>query len=93
MNSFSLNDYLFGPVDVKFCAYFYFLSVIQFSVMLVMLSSLLYMLTLGTKKMDSKLTMTVLMGALAYGVLYFQSRLLHSMCVYKEGVKDKKSLN
>jgi hypothetical protein len=89
MNTFSLNDYLFGPVNVKFCAYFYFLSIIHFSVMAVMLLSLAYTMTLGSKKMDSKLTMTIIMGALAYGVLYFQSRLLHSMCVQKDVNRDK----
>jgi hypothetical protein len=46
-------------------------------------------MTLGSKKMDLKLSMTIVMGALAYGVLYFQSRLLHSMCVQKDTSKDK----
>ena len=77
----SLNNYLFGPVDVEYCAYFYILSIIQFPVMIFMLMSLLYMLTLGRKRMDPKTIMTLLLGSLAYGVLYFQSRLLHSMCI------------
>ena len=81
----SLNNYLFGPVDLEFCAYFYILSVVQFSGMIFMLMSLLYMLTLGRKRMDAKMTMTILMGSLAYGVLYFQSRLLHSMCIHSDG--------
>lgn len=78
----SLNNYLFGPVDVEYCAYFYILSIIQFLVMIFMLMSLLYMLTLGRKRMDPKTTMTFVLGSLAYGVLYFQSRLLHSMCIH-----------
>lgn len=77
----SLNNYLFGPVDVEYCAYFYILSIIQFPVMIFMLMSLLCMLTLGRKRMDPKTIMTLLLGSLAYGVLYFQSRLLHSMCI------------
>ena len=51
------------------------------------------LLTLGNKRTDVKLMTTILMGTLAYGVLYFQSRLLHSMClkdgmVTCNGVKD-----
>jgi hypothetical protein len=79
----NMNDYLFGPVNVKFCAYFYFLSIIQFTVMVVLSVFIVYNLLSG-KKIDAKTTMTAVMGALAYGVLYFQSRLLHSMCIHGE---------
>lgn len=85
----NLNNYLFGPVNSKFCAYFYYLSVIQFVVMIFMLMSLLYMLTLGSKKIDVKTVSTIVMGTLAYGVLYFQSRLLHSMCIQRDSVEEK----
>ena len=30
MPNFSLNDYLFGPLDTEYCMYFYALSVINF---------------------------------------------------------------
>lgn len=82
----SLNNYLFGPLNVEFCAYFYILSIIQFIAMSFTILYLIYSLTLGSKKMDVKMTTTVIMGSLAYGVLYFQSRLLHSMCVHKDGM-------
>lgn len=84
--SFSLNEYLFGELNVEFCLYFYILSVIQFSVGVFMLMSLLYMLTFGSKKVNAVLVMPVIMGSLAYLVLYFQSRLLHSICVRKDGM-------
>lgn len=77
----SMNNYLFGPLKVEYCAYFYILSVIQFSFMIFSLMSFLYLLTLGSKKMDAKLATTIFLGSLAYGVLYFQSRLLHSICL------------
>lgn len=84
--SFSLNEYLFGHLNVEYCIYFYILSVIQFSVGFFMLLSLLYMLTIGSKKVNAALVMPVFMGTFAYFVLYFQSRLLGSMCQRKEGL-------
>lgn len=84
--SFSLNNFLFGELSVDFCLYFYILSVIQFSVGAFMVLSLLFMLTLGSKKMNSAMVTPMVMGTLAYFVLYFQSRLLHSVCVRKEGL-------
>ena len=84
--SFSLNDYLFGELSVDYCIYFYILSVIQFSVGVFMVLSLLYMLTLGSKKVNTIMVMPVLMGSFAYFVLYLQSRILHSMCSRKEGL-------
>ena len=84
--SFSLNDFLFGYLDVEFCLYFYILSVIQFSVGAFMLMSLLYMLTLGSKKVNALMVMPVLMGAFAYFILYMQSRLLRTICERKEGM-------
>ena len=84
--SFSLNDYLFGELSVDYCVYFYILSVIQFSVGMFMVLSLLFMLTLGSKKVNSLMVMPVLMGSFAYFVLYLQSRILHSMCSRKEAM-------
>ena len=84
--SFSLNDYLFGPLDVEYCIYFYILSVIQFSVGTFMVLSFLFMLTLGSKKVNYLMVTPMVMGSLAYFVLYFQSRLLLSMCQRKEGL-------
>ena len=82
----SLNDTIFGPLDVEYCLYFYILSVIQFSVGVFMLISLLYMLTLGSKKVNTIMVMPVLMGSFAYFVLYLQSRLLFGMCSRKESM-------
>ena len=84
--SFSLNNYLFGPLDVEYCVYFYILSVIQFSVGLFTFLSLLFLLALGTKKLTTSSCVTILMGTVAYFVLYLQSRLLFGMCSRKEGL-------
>jgi hypothetical protein len=84
--SFSLNEYLFGPLDVEFCVYFYILSVIQFTVGIFTLGSLLFLLALGTKKMTTSSVVTILMGSVAYFILYMQSRLFSGMCKRKESM-------
>ena len=89
--SFSLNEALFGNLDVEFCIYFYILSVIQFSVGMFMVLSLLFMLTLGSKKVNSLMVAPMVMGSLAYFVLYFQSRLLGSMCRSRESMCNSSS--
>jgi hypothetical protein len=88
----SLNDYIFGPLDIEYCAYFYILSVISYLIFLSILLSLAYYLITGSKKVDSKLAMTMVFGSLVYGVMYFQSRLLHSMCVKSEKMTDFEGL-
>jgi hypothetical protein len=84
--TFSLDNYLFGPLDIEYCVYFYILSIVNFVFYALIILSLIYTLIFGYKKMDSKLIGTMLFGSLAYLVLYFQNRLLHSMCVRKEGM-------
>jgi len=81
----SLNDFLFGPLDSEFCLYFYLLSVISYVLMVVVVLTLCYSIAMGSKKMDSKMIYTSLLGAAVYGVMYFQNRLLHSMCMKSEG--------
>ena len=82
----SLNEVLFGELSVDYCVYFYILSVIQFSVGMFMVLSLLFMLTLGSKKVNALMVTPMVMGSLAYFVLYFQSRLLGSMCRSRESM-------
>jgi hypothetical protein len=81
----SLNDLLFGPLDSEFCLYFYLLSVISYVLMVFVILALCYSVSMGSKKMDSKMIYTSLLGAAVYGVMYFQNRLLHSMCMKSEG--------
>jgi hypothetical protein len=76
----SLNEFLFGPLDSEFCLYFYLLSVISYVLMVLVILTLCYSIA-----MDSKIIYTSLLGAAVYGVMYFQNRLLHSMCMKSEG--------
>jgi hypothetical protein len=89
----SLNDYIFGPLDIEYCGYFYILSVINYIIFLSILISLAFYLISGSKKIDQKMAVTMVFGSLVYGVLYFQNRLLHSMCVKSEKMTNKEEIN
>ena len=70
---------VFGPLDYRFCDYFFILSVLGFVMLIVLLvSSLIVGITQG-KGIDYY--MQVMFIALGYLVFYFQNRLLDTMCV------------
>ena len=75
----STMQYLFGPLSKQYCLYFYFLSIIGLVFVVLIVVSALFIGITKRKGLDFYLAM--LSGALAYGILYFQNRLLHSMCV------------
>jgi nicotinamide riboside transporter PnuC len=75
----SMMQNLFGPLSKQYCLYFYVLSVI-----FLVLGSVLVFSTLVigiTKRKDMSFYFFGLIGALGYGMVYFQNRLLHTMCV------------
>ena len=73
-----LNDSLFGPLSNKYCSYFYFFSVAG---LIILLFLLITGIILGlTKKMEYAYYFQLIMGILVYGMIYFQNRLLYSMC-------------
>jgi len=76
----NVNDYLFGPLDKKYCAYFYYLSVIGYVLMLLVLISLIGMLIMD-KKTDMKFVVGSVYLILLYFMVYFQSRLLNTVCM------------
>ena len=74
----NLNDKLFGPLSKQFCLYFYFLSMINFGVVIFLIIS---MILIGmSKRRDSTFYLQMVMTTLLYAILYFQNRLLHTMC-------------
>jgi hypothetical protein len=69
---------LFGPLDRKYCAYFYLLSIIGFVLLAILvLSSLMVGLSKGK---GLEFYMQMFSVALGYAIFYFQNRLLHTMC-------------
>lgn len=77
----SINNYLFGPLHSEYCLYFYILSISMFILMVSAFFTIAYLLLTGSKKMDSHLLYTSTIGLAIYAGLYFQNRLLHSMCM------------
>lgn len=70
---------LFGPLSKQFCLYFYILSIVGFAFFVIIIISTLFIGITKRKELDFYLAM--FSGALVYGFIYFQNRLLHSMCV------------
>ena len=73
-----IMETLFGPLDRKFCDYFWLLSVLGFVLLAVLLiSSLLVGIS---KNKGSDFYFQTISIALGYAIFYFQNRLLHTMC-------------
>ena len=70
---------LFGPLSKQYCLYFYILSVISMLFVIVILLSMVF---IGiSKRKGIEFYISMLFGAVTYGVIYFQNRLLHTMCI------------
>ena len=74
-----LFNKLFGPLDVRYCDYFLILSIIGFVLLVILLLSSL--VVGSTQKEGAGFYLQVISVALGYVILYFQNRLLNSMCV------------
>ena len=71
--------YLFTTLPKDFCLYFYILSVLGF--LLVVVYILIFAWNLYKKKKGSEYIMKSIFGILGVFIIYFQNRLLYSMCV------------
>lgn len=69
----------FGPLDNRYCDWFFILSVLGFVMLVVLLLSSLFVGL--TSKKGADFYMQTLSIALGYAIFYFQNRLLHTMCV------------
>ena len=75
----NIMNTIYGPLPKDYCLYFYIISVCSFIAMIFILILALF---IGiTKKKNISFYLQALMGALAYGIFYFQNRLLYSMCI------------
>lgn len=75
----SLHDTLFAPLGEEYCVFFYYLSIISFIFFSIVVISSTYLLVTGKEDMKSTFG-AILMGSFAYLFVYFQNRLLFSMC-------------
>jgi len=69
---------LYGPLPVKYCMYFYIMSVILFLSFLFLLGNLL--LKMFRRKMDDTNMLLQLNVLISMFIAYFTNRLLYSMC-------------
>jgi len=70
---------LFGPLDRKYCDWFYYLSLVAFIFMVLTLLALV--MSLFSKKSKPEYIGGAVYGALMYAAFYFQNRLLYTMCL------------
>ena len=69
---------LFGPLHKDFCLYFYILTVLNFVVLVIFLVSSFFIGITEKKKMGYFIQVLAL--AMVYLVVYFQNRLMTTMC-------------
>ena len=75
----NIQQTFFSPLGKQYCMYFYILSVIGLVfVFIVLLSGLIIGIT---KKKGFEFYLSAIIGSLGYAILYFQNRLLYSMCI------------
>ena len=72
-----LDAQLFSPLSKEYCVYFYALTVISFALLALSIGSAVYYLVEG--KVD---IFSGLMSLVGPALLYFNNRLLYSMCVH-----------
>lgn len=73
----NLNN-LFGPLGKEYCYYFYVLSLFGLVALILLIISTLVVALFG--KNSAGFNMQMLVAVVAYGILYFQNRLLFNMC-------------
>jgi len=75
----TIEQYIFGTLGTEYCQYFYYLSIFNFSLMIMTIVSYLW---IGiAKKLDTRHYIQMFFLALVYFIFYFQNRLLYTICV------------
>jgi len=79
MSNQDIMNSIYGTLPKDYCLYFYLLSMFGF---ILMIFTLILAIFIGIRKnKDFSFYFQAFMGVLAYGLFYFQNRLLHSMCM------------
>lgn len=79
MSSSDIAAYLFGPLDRKYCNYFYYISVVSYVFFIVTILAFLYML-LFSKTKNNFITMNLFSTIFSFFLAYFANRILYTMC-------------
>lgn len=78
MNNTEMFNNVFSPLGKDYCNYFFYLSIINFMLLIYILLSALYVFVYDKKK-DT--IFQIVLVALPTFLGYFTNRLLYSMCV------------
>ena len=70
---------IFGPLDQKYCNWFFYLSLVAFVFMILTIVTGVFVLM--QKQMKMEYVMAILWSSAMYGAFYFQNRLLYTMCL------------
>lgn len=78
----TLTEYLFGSLPNTYCSLFFYISVFAFFQLFVLIVSYVYSL-LKENKLSSNPVFHVgsVLMLFSYAIIYFQNRMLHSMCL------------
>lgn len=72
-------DSFFGPLNKKYCFFFYFFGILAFIIMVILIISIIY--SLATKSQNIQMTIIMATHIPTLFIVYFQNRILHSMCI------------
>uniref|UniRef100_A0A6C0KZ14 Uncharacterized protein n=1 Tax=viral metagenome TaxID=1070528 RepID=A0A6C0KZ14_9ZZZZ len=74
----NINEVFFSPLSKEYCVYFYFVTVVLFVILILAMFTMIISI-FKSKKKDNYLLM--MSNILTLALVYFQNRLLYSMCV------------
>jgi hypothetical protein len=69
---------VYGPLSKEYCFWFYLLSIVGFVMMVITIATSMYVGIVNKKGISFYLSMVAF--SISYGIIYFQNRLLWSMC-------------
>lgn len=73
-----INEIFFSPLSKEYCVFFYLMSVIMFVLLVMSMIGVVFIILKSKKKTDYPLLFS---NVLTLALVYFQNRLLYSMCV------------
>jgi len=73
-----INEIFFSPLSKEYCVFFYLMSVIMFVLLVMTMIGVVFIILKSKKKTDYPLLFS---NVFTLALVYFQNRLLYSMCV------------
>lgn len=74
----TINEILFSPLSKEYCTFFYLMSVVMFVLLVMSMIGVVLIISKSKKKPDYPLLFS---NVFTLALVYFQNRLLYSMCV------------